>query len=184
MNKNYIFSNYGYSDEYISETRQFIFDEYGEYEEWESPDDIPDNRVWNTIYADEELCFEDAMRELEDFFKCEKLIITGRIGRWNGTFDGGKIMDIEDIHDCWKDCDYIEIYDEGGHLYIDSYHHDGGNHFEVKILTEKGIDYYDRWNYNWDDKRTDREVFTRLMKNSNYSHIPHFAKKVYGCKER
>lgn len=53
------------------------------------------------------------------------------------------------------DCDYFRIYDENGHMYLTCSHHDGTNHFEIKIVTEKG-----------------------------YTVLPRFAEKIYGCKAR
>lgn len=177
--KNVIFSNY-YDEKREECAREFLFETLGEENGWESAEDIPENQVWDEMNFNEEVEFDDAMSELKHFFEDKTLVVTGTVGTWRGTFDGGKVMDIKNISDCWSSCDYIEIYDDGGHLHINCSHHDGNNHFEVKVLTEKGKEYYNNHYYN----RTDREMCTTLFGSSKYSHIPHFAREVYGCKTR
>lgn len=177
--ENIIFNNYydGKREEYA---REFLFETYGEENRWNSAEDVPENQVWDEMNFNEEVEFDDAMSELKHFFEDKMLVVTGTLGTWRGTFDGGKVMDISNISDCWSSCDYIKIYDEGGHLHIECSHHDGTNHFEVKVLTDKGVEYYNNHYYD----RTDREMCTTLFGSSKYSHIPHFAREVYGCKTR
>ena len=60
----------------------------------------------------------------------------------------------------------------------------------VKVLTEKGAELYSDWDYGWSGSRWDQlglseqEVHERLWKNAKYSHIPHYAREVFGCKTR
>ena len=52
----------------------------------------------------------------------------------------------------FKDCAYVKIWDENGHLYLTCSHHDGTCHFEIKEITDEGYEYYDRWNYGCDNR--------------------------------
>ena len=180
-----IFSNY-YDSEREKYTREFLFEdsERANDEGWESPDDIPDSVVWEEMNFEDEINWQDTSAELDNFFEGKTLLITGDCGLWYGTREAGTVGTVKDLRKCWEDCGYIHIFDLNGHFHITCSHHDGTNHFEVKILTERGINRYNNWNSNWNDKTTEQEVHGILYNNSCYSVIPHFAKKVYGCKTR
>lgn len=185
MRKNYIFTNYD-TTEREEYTREYLLETIGEENEWKTVDDIPDNAVYEEMNFQEEIEWEDAMTEMRSFFKGKKLLVVGTCGLWYGNRPAGAVIDYDDLYKCWNNCAYIEIYDEGGHLYINGTHHDGTNCYEVKILTEKGVEMWDKWNYEWkiwqnDDEKT---VHEKLWESSHYSHIPHFAREVYGCKTR
>ena len=139
---------------------------------------IPKERV---IYNNYDLW--DAEKEmLEDFFKGKTVGFFGEIGLWHGTYKCGNIGDFWKLYyEAVRDCDYIKIYDENGHLYLTCSHHDGTNHFEIKVLNDDAEDYYDRWSYG-NDNRKEYEVITQIYK--RYSKIPRFMEKVYGCKAR
>lgn len=187
MRKNYIYSNY-YDSDREKYTREYLFEEYATEEGWETIDDIPDNRVWEEMNFNDEIEWDDARAEMRNFFEGKTLLVTGYAGTWRGNLAGGAIIGYDELWKCWEHCDYVEIYDEGGHFYINSTHHDGTNSWEIRILTEQGINAYDNWNYGynrgkWNDLN-EREVHEKLAENSKYTHIPHFAREVYGCKTR
>lgn len=126
--------------------------------------------------------FDMILNELENFFKDNEIICFGSIGRWNGVYNGGKIFN--DFKDAFyfmtEDCWYYKIYDENGHLFVHCSHHDGSCTFEIKVINNKGKDYYRNWN-EWvrpSDRRTEREVHSQIIK--RYSTIPNFAHKAYG----
>lgn len=181
--KNIIFSNY-YDSDREKATREFLLEDRGEDNGWETIDDIPDSEVWEEMSFNEQIDWENVTSELENFFGDEEILVIGTVDRWDGTYAAGKVISYDELHKCWAECDYVEIYDEDGHMHINASHHDGNNHFEVKLLTEEGIKYYSRWNENWNDSRSEREIHTRLADSSLYTHIPHFAREVYGCKTR
>lgn len=148
-------------------------------------DDPTDNEVWEQLYFEDQLAWDAEKEMLDDFFKNVNYIgFFGEIGRWNGVYKGGKIDTNfwKLFDDAITDCDYIKIYDENGHLYLDCSHHDGTCHFEIKIITEKGYNYLQNWEYNWDDKRTQEYVHNQIYK--RYSRLPHYANKVFGCPKR
>mgnify|MGYP003309873686 CR=1 FL=1 len=142
---------------------------------------IFDNYENEADYEWEELDWENTMDTLNFYDEFNKYILYGSIGRWNGVFSGGKIFNsIKDaIYYAIQDCYFIKIYDENGLLNIVCSHHDGTCHFMLKGLTDKGCDYLDNWEYNWNDKRTERKVHEQLVK--RYTKNLHIAHKEYGC---
>lgn len=150
-------------------------------EKWETMDDIPDEDVNRMVYDREEWDWEDFKVEFNQFLKqsANGFLAIGTCGLWDGTYDGGcYIENFDDLYRFWKDCDYIKVYDEGGHLYLKATHHDGTNYAELKELTSKGYTYKD--NHYWD---SDRDVHTTLWSSNFYTRLPHYAHKVWGCKK-
>ena len=145
--------------------------------------DYTENDVYNEINFLDQIDFDDEYQRLTEFFDGKKLIIFGKIQRWNGYNNGFNVYDSFD--ECFqfatKDCDFIKLYDENGHFYITSSHHDGTNHYEIKILKDSAADYIDNWDYGYipNDKRTSNDILKQLIK--RHSTIPHFSKIVYGC---
>ena len=162
-----IYDNYSLYERY-EDTKEFLFDEYGE--------EPTDAEIWDIICSDDALDAEIAMRELKKFFSEGTYIAFGSIGRWNSCRIGWEVFtDFEkEFYKLVKDCDYIKIYEEDNHFFIDCSHHDGNNSYEIKKLTDRGIQYYDNWNYSWNDSRDNQYVGNRLI--SNYSVLPRFFK--------
>ena len=145
------------------------------FNSWDYLDNPDDGcEVWNT-----------ERRMLLDFFRklpCEgQVIMQGTVGRWNGTFPAGKtgILDLllSELMECADD---VEIYDENGHLFIRTTHHDGSNLFEVKALTDAGLNAVEaftegrgRW-YGLSEK----DFHDKLMNSSRYTHLPKYAKHL------
>lgn len=181
MKKHIIYDNYN-ADDYREGAIENLMENCG----YNSIEDIPEAEIWDEIAEMQSYYFDDEEERMRDFFRWKKLLVCGSVGRWNGDFAAGKVIDYDDLWKCWADCDYISIYDEGGHFYIKASHHDGTNLFEVKVLTEKGAELFERWDYDWNiwENLNEREVHERLWKNAKYSHIPHYARDVFGCKTR
>lgn len=147
-------------------------------------DEITDEKIWEERYFYDELDWEDTKIQLEDFFsKGNKWMLFGEVGRWNGVYKAGTVFEtFEDFfYKATKDCDYIHFYDENGHLYLTCSHHDGSCHYEIKEVTDEGIQYLENWEDNWNDKRTEEYVHTQIFR--RYSRLPRFAEKIYGCKK-
>lgn len=173
-----VYDNYDlFTDEAMQEAEDFLLD--SGYDS----DEITDEQLYNCINLNDSDNWECAEIELKRFFSDKyKCIIFGTVGRWDGTFAAGTIFDGDDFIDTLykglKDCGYISITDENGHLYISGTHHDGTVSYEVKILTDKGMKYFENWEYDWGDKRTEQYVHNQIVK--RYSVLPRFAAKVYG----
>lgn len=170
-----IFNNYDFEEEEII---KFIL----ETNEDLTREDVTDNMIYEEWCWQEQVWFEDAFLTLVKFFDGKKIICFGSVGRWNGTFRGGEIF--ESFEDAYyrmtKDCDYVKIYEEDGHLYVQCSHHDGTNNFEVKVLTDKGEDYYDNWEYMIfpNDARNEEYIHNQIIK--RYSRLPRYCKSMWG----
>lgn len=174
-----IYSNF-YGEMYTEDdARECIYDNDFD-EQYETKEDIPDNDIWKELAFMEEIGWEDESCMLRDFFDGAEWILQGTFGLWWGRPRGGFTFDsFEEMTNAWNKCDYIRLYDENGHFYIDAAHHDGTNYYEVKRLTDKGIEYLSNHAYDCEE-----EVHDILFSSNFYSALPHYANNVFGCKER
>lgn len=103
-------------------------------------------------------------------------LVTGDLGLWYGTVQGGKIIRglWRAIHECFED--YNHIYQEGKRLKVKAIHHDGTNLFQIKELTNRGVAYWQRH----EEEMSDRELHQRLFKDSHYSHEVSMFNEIYG----
>lgn len=176
-----IYNNYSLWETYPDEEIKAMF---LEDERYETEDEIPDSAIWEERYFLDSIDWEETSEQLKNFFlnNGNKWMIFGEVGRWDGVYKSGTLFDTFDdfFSDATKDCDYIHFYDENGHLYLTCSHHDGTCHYEIKAVTDKGIEYLENWEYNYNDKRTEEYVHTQIF--NHYSRLPRFAERVYGCK--
>ena len=173
-----IYNNYDLYEDYAESAKESLIDNGTEAE------DITENNLWEEIYFLDSINWEDEKEQLENFFNDGNTwILQGFTGRWDGTYKGGYIFTdfMEMFYKATKDCDYIHIYDENGHFYIQCSHHDGTNLYEVKKVTQNGTYYLERWEDNWEDKRTEEYIHDQIMK--KYSVLPHYMHNVYGCRK-
>ena len=65
-----------------------------------------------------------------------RILVIGNIGRWNGRFNGYKILDnnISSIFE--TDCDYCEWYSDGYNIKFTGCHHDGKNYYTYRVIRE------------------------------------------------
>lgn len=177
-----IYDNYSlwetYPDEYLIEKAI----ECGWIDK-EKKDDITNEQLWEWRYHEDEIDWECEKERITDFFKGKTVGFFGEIGLWHGTYKAGKIGEFWDLFNkAITNCHYIKLYDENGHFYLTCSHHDGTCHFEVKEITDEGKEYLERWEDDWNDKRTEQHCHNQIYK--RYSKIPEFAHKVYGCKRK
>lgn len=159
------------------ETRKFLFEEQ-EYGNWENEEDIPDDVVYQEMEVIDSNTWINAKCEMKGFFNNGVFLLTGTAGTWRGQLRGGFIAhNYDELSKAWSASWYhtTHIYDENGMFCIDIAHHDGTNHWEVKQLTQKGIDYLSRHEYD------DEETLHDKLWQSPYSKLCRFAKTVYGC---
>ena len=175
-----IFNNYDVALAY-DEVKDFLTDMAAE--NGENPDDVTEQEVWDEVYEEEQIAWdEDVKNGLIAFLSDKTVIFQSTIGRWDGAFPGGKIGDFDTLlYDFIKDCDYIHIYDDKGHLYISAAHHDGTSSAEVKFLTEKGAELYDDWQEDEGPFRSlsEREIHAKIMNSDEFSEIPKFVERVW-----
>lgn len=171
-----LYSNYyGWISE--DEIRKYLWDcEYIDH-----LDEATDDMIYDAMHELERMYWDDISYELKHFFdEGNAWLLTGSTGRWDGNYRGGYVFNtFEEFCKCLKDCDYIEITDNKGHLYVKGSHHDGTNHYEIKRVSDFGCEWYD--NHSWD--MYEEELHTKMWNNNFMTSLPHFARDVYGCKE-
>lgn len=172
--------------------KRTLFDNY-EFEKYEeiareslaenADDTAPSEDTVLEFAADiESSDFTYTLDTLKSFFDGKKVMFTGAVGRWCGNHTGFDIGDFDDLFSEYtKDCDYFEIYDDNGALYIRCSHHDGTNLFQVFTLTNKGVHTFEDWQ-DYAGKYADCSDgdIHKILLNRKLSHVPHVAKKVYG----
>lgn len=133
--------------------------------------------VWEYINSQSDLDWQDFMEAFEECLKEDYYIATGTCGLWYGRVAGGKVINgINDFYSLLKDCDYIKITDNNGHLMVKCSHHDGTNYYELKKLNCKGVEFYENNDYKYDRKEMCEKLFT-----SRYSKLPRLFERIYGC---
>lgn len=177
--KRIIYDNYDLWNDYADDAREYLIDE-GFVEKGDEPNE---NDIWSEIYEIDRITWDEEKPQLEEFFNGNDWILMGYSELWYGKRRAGTVFsDFNKMLDtALKDCDYLSIYDENGHLYLKCSHHDGTNLYEIKQMTNKGKEYLERWEYSF-DKRTEEQCHEQIWK--RYSRLPNFANKVYGCKRR
>ena len=174
--KRILYSNYNL-DELAGDATEWLIEQHLEEFPNENNWTPSDQQVWDEIQFMDSCSWDDFEMNFKDFFDSNTFILQGTIGTWHGQCRGGFVFDsFREMSQAWENCDYVEIYDENGHLYIRCSHHDGNNHFEIRMLNEKGRDYVDNHYYDYGEK-----VHNKVMKNP-YSVLPNCAHKIYGCK--
>ena len=93
------------------------------------------------------------LRTLDKSLPHYNYLVIGSVGRWNGTFEGWKLVDsLEDA--LYMNCDYMKIwYDKNG-LHIRGIHHDGSNLVTVwGVRPDVDIDTLEDWLYECEHKK-------------------------------
>jgi len=147
-------------EDYIDEARLYIEDYVDDEDEKESLEHDLYDLASQFCYTD----WTDYYSEiLKKYFSKHVCLALGSIGRWDGTYRGGSVIEsYSDFEDLLEDCVYVELYDDNGYLQVIGTHHDGKVQFTVKELNDNGIDWYR--DYAWD--ADDRKVLRML--NSNF----------------
>ena len=171
-----IYDNYNLWDDYADDCREILEEEWPRRE-------ITDDDIWNMIYLEEEFNWKGDLASLNKFFSGNHFLLMGTVGLWTGNHAAGTVFDDFEkmFYEAAEDCRYWKLWDEDGHFYFECSHHDGTNCFEIRRLTDKGYEFIDEWNYNWSDKRSEKEVHTIVWEDETMSELPYYAKKVYGC---
>lgn len=146
------------------------------------PEEITDSKLYSWAADLEQEDFTDTLNELESFFDGKTVMFTGAIGRWCGNHTGFDVGNFTELFQEYTvDCEYFEIYDDDGALYIRCSHHDGTNLFQVLTLTNKGVHVFDDWQYYCGKyAKLDDKGIHELLLNRKLAHVPQVAKKVYG----
>jgi hypothetical protein len=156
-----------YDSNYYEYARENL-EENGE----ENPSDCA---IWEEVSFLEEINFDVAIKEINNLLS-SYVLVTGRVGRWNGTQEGGKVFytgkdDFSRIiGDLGKDCDYFKFTLKSGKIEIRCSHHDGTNYYTLQNLSEKGYNLFSDW---YDGTKlynlSEREIHQKLAKSRVYT---------------
>jgi len=168
-----IYDNYDYD----FDTMKACYEE-NNYDEVPGDIEYTEEMFWEY----QQMEWDDFKMELSNFINKNKhgWILKGTNGTWMGPRPSGTVFfDVEKLSKAWNDCDYVKVIDKGGHLHLQCSHHDGTNYYEIKRLTEKGYNY-------WDKMENDlfvnpKEVHETIFKSNFLSGLPHYVKNVWGC---
>jgi len=172
-----IYSNYNLWEDYVEMAREILYENGIEY--------CTEKDIWDEIYFQNSIDYEYVTKEFERFFLNEgnTWILHGNFGRWDGKHECGFIFKTwEELmrHEPMENCDYIKLYDKEGGLYLECTHHDGTNHYEIKKVTRKGEQLLEKWESNYNDERSERQIHNTIINNNFYSEFPYFVEKMYG----
>ena len=129
----------------FDEAKQDVFNSFADSQGWTDISEVPNDMVWTEIHDQNTADWEYFSEHLKRLLKEHYYLITGTCGRWNGTAECGNfIKDYDDFTAFIRHLDNLKIYELNGHLYISGYHHDGHDSYEMKRLTDRGVQYADR----------------------------------------
>lgn len=135
----------------IFDTRYTDYD-YADYVDWCEINDIePEGE---NSYAFFEWCIEETKQNTEcdwenlEYTNADKnlmpFFVTGTLGRWDGRPEVYSTKIFYGLSEAIKaaigSADDYEVYLENGVVYVNGFHHDGTNCFEIHLLSKKGLD--------------------------------------------
>ena len=102
-----------------------------------SPDEITEERIYEEMLETNSSYLDDERVNL-NIQEAQPIIVIADLGRWNGRFQGYKMIDSGNIKDClYSETDYSEWYvDKLGDLLADAIHHDGTNHYLYRAFKD------------------------------------------------
>lgn len=180
-----IFSNYDVISTYREKALDYLRDCDGMTEDEISM--LTDDDIYNECFRMSEYAWEDAINELSAFLsEDETWVMSGKIGAWHGTIAGGITFGWLGTYKNFKtalfaaieDCDYAEIKDCNGHLYLKCSHHDGTNFFEIKKVRPCAYHFLEEADEGRCSLR-ESELHVHLKK--YYSTVPNFVHSVWGA---
>lgn len=95
------------------------------------------------IYVDtweEPTSFGEFIEEIE--VAQRPCVVCGTVGTWQGdrAICAKRFDNLKDaIYACVNPCGEVVISQRASNIIVDGYHHDGTNHFEIRVLNDKGV---------------------------------------------
>lgn len=131
----------------FEETRLFLQGEF----EMQGIRNVDDEDVYNELYTQKEFEWEELEPHIKKLFIKQvgstiydkPFVVQASIGRWNGTFAGGRILyGYQELkNEILSKYDRIVINDIDGALEILGYHHDGISSFSIRLINDRGEEY-------------------------------------------
>ncbi len=162
-----------FDDKQYEEVKQDIFNNNAETYGWKTKDDVPDEMIFETlidIYREDWNLLAAALKEE---FKSGCFILMGTCGTWHGAVECGSfIQSFQDLMRGLRHLDSLKIYEHKGHFYIEGSHHDGTDKYELKRLTNKGIQLAEKYDY-----AHNKQLHKTIMNYNFFSSLPRFNKR-------
>jgi hypothetical protein len=169
MKKHIIFESTGYwTTETWEDAVNYYKQAYGE---------IDEQQILEMIYDDCNRAFEDERVNLNQQIDGEILVIAN-IGRWNGRFNGYKIIDnnLKEILSNFGNVDEIIIFSDGKNIRAEGCHHDGTNYYLFREIKD-GVNIDNLLNDIYDNKAITSARLSYYTK----SLVP-YVNNIYGWK--
>ena len=166
------------TDDYskYDDAEQAVYESFRDSQEWTSINDVPSDMVWNEISAQNNADWEYFTDALKRETGRHYFLVTGTCGRWNGPHAGGNfITGWNDFLSFICHLDTLKIYERNGHLYIEGFHHDGHDRYELKRLTDKGVEYASSRHF-----AHEKALHEKIMNNNFFSALPRLADIIFG----
>ena len=166
------------TDDYskYNEAKQAVYESFRDSQEWTSINDVPADMVWAEISVQNSADWEYFTAALKREIVRHYFLVTGTCGRWNGPHAGGYfIAGCIDFFSFIRHLDTLKIYERNGHLYIEGYHHDGHDRYELKRLTDKGVEYASSRHF-----AHDKALHEKIMNNNFFSALPRLFDVIFG----
>lgn len=128
--------------------------------------------IWSNIdnnYEDDNEALEEIINKIKNQERTEGekyYLVIGKLGLWNGVFEGGKVIKgmTNVIRMAFED--YNCLFFENKQLKITAIHHDGCNYFTVFELSSRGKKYY------FDHQYDNRKELCEALTDSHYRRMP------------
>lgn len=140
-------------------------------------EEVTDEMVWRELSDEESDDYMYAMLTLDKMFDGREVVMKGKAGTWRGNFDAVNKYDNvrAAMNDITKDCDHRKIEVIGRAVHITASHHDGTHHMVLKVVTTKGADLYEDWNYGNKpsiENLSHYGILDKIFSNSHYAVHP------------
>lgn len=164
-----------YNDEYYEGIEEMLDKErQDQIDVGEDPEDVYVQDIYSYINESSEQQYSD----LGDYKFPKHFLVRGRYeSRYGfGSGDGGKVLLDTDIYGliqrAGKDCDYLKLGWEknNGNLKFIGTHHDGTVYYEIREVTDKGVELYQDWDYGERLTNLDeRELHEKMWNSRTYT---------------
>ena len=160
-------------------------DEYNEYASNE--EDPKDYETWLQSYQPSEAVYEVLSEDFTNIIfpmienQCNEdiLLLDASLGRWNGRYKGGKIINADEgqLRSILSDYDEVSLLDTDKGVQIEGIHHDGADYYQLytipQDLTElaTAMDYEDTIRENNDEEIINRYGIETMMADELLSDI-------------
>ena len=126
---------------------------------WKEDDSIEEDseEYWDAVNDMIDLEIEDFKTDAAFDFDLGECLVMATAGLWNGYSDGAGIRTItsgQDILNCLsKDCDECRVVLNENGLVMYGYHHDGTNVYTFYKLNNKGVEYWEKHEDDYNESK-------------------------------